>query len=62
VGIAIINSVGNLGGFCGPFAVGFIKDATGSTTGGMYFLAIMAILGACATLAIPVKHGVAYDK
>jgi ACS family tartrate transporter-like MFS transporter len=62
VGIAIINSVGNLGGFCGPFAVGFIKDATGSTTGGMYFLATLAILGACATLAIPAKHGVAHKK
>ncbi|HUK99456.1 MAG TPA: MFS transporter [Nitrospirota bacterium] len=56
VGIAIINSVGNLGGFCGPYAVGFIKDATGSTNGGIYFLAIMALLGAFAVLAIPAKH------
>ena len=29
-GIALINSVGNLGGFFGPFFVGKIKDATGS--------------------------------
>jgi ACS family tartrate transporter-like MFS transporter len=28
--IAAINSIGNLGGFAGPFAIGAIKDATGS--------------------------------
>jgi ACS family tartrate transporter-like MFS transporter len=62
VGIAIINSVGNLGGFCGPFAVGFIKDATGSTTGGIYFLAFFSLLGAFAVLAIPAKHAVTHIK
>ena len=62
VGIAIINSVGNLGGFCGPYAVGFIKDATGSTTGGIYFLAIFSLLGAFAVLAIPAKHAVTHIK
>ncbi|MDB6024972.1 MAG: major facilitator superfamily 1 [Verrucomicrobiales bacterium] len=29
-GIALINSVGNLGGFIGPYLVGVIKDKTGS--------------------------------
>jgi MFS transporter, ACS family, tartrate transporter len=29
-GIAVINSIGNLAGFAGPFAMGWIKDATGS--------------------------------
>ena len=62
VGIAIINSVGNLGGFCGPYAVGFIKDATGSTTGGIYFLAVFSLLGAFAVLAIPAKHAVTHIK
>ena len=28
-GIALIGSIGNLGGFVGPYAVGWIKDATG---------------------------------
>jgi ACS family tartrate transporter-like MFS transporter len=27
-GIALINSVGNLGGFAGPFLIGFIKEAS----------------------------------
>jgi len=56
VGIAIINSTGNLGGFFGPYAVGFIKDATGSTSGGMYFLAAFALLATLSVLAIPAKN------
>jgi ACS family tartrate transporter-like MFS transporter len=57
VGIAIINSTGNLGGFIGPYTVGFIKDLSGgSTTGGMLFLAIFSLLGAVAVLLIPAKE------
>lgn len=37
-GIAAINSIGNLGGFVGPYIVGAIADATGSTRYGMVFL------------------------
>jgi ACS family tartrate transporter-like MFS transporter len=54
VGIAIINSVGNLGGFLGPYAVGFLKDATGSTNAGMYFLASFALMATVSVLLIPV--------
>ncbi len=36
--IAMINSIGNLGGFVGPYAMGFIRDATGSYAGGSLFL------------------------
>ena len=39
-GIALINSIGNLGGFVGPYAIGWIKDATGETTLGL------AVMGA----------------
>ena len=38
-GIALINSIGNLGGFVGPYLVGLVKDATGSTDGGLVALA-----------------------
>ena len=44
-GIALINSVGNLAGFVSPFMVGSIKDATGSTTAGLYLLAASLFLG-----------------
>jgi MFS transporter, ACS family, tartrate transporter len=37
-GIALINSVGNLGGLFGPWAMGVIKDHTGSNFGGLLLL------------------------
>ena len=43
-GIAVINSVGNLAGFAGPFAMGWIKDHTGSYTGGLLLLAALGII------------------
>jgi sugar phosphate permease len=38
--IAFINSVGNLGGFVGPYLVGWLKDTTGSFSAGLVALAI----------------------
>jgi len=37
-GIALINSVGNLGGFAGPMLVGIISDRTGSTAASLLVL------------------------
>jgi nitrate/nitrite transporter NarK len=37
--IALINALGNLGGFAGPFVIGWVKDATGSFTWGLVALA-----------------------
>jgi ACS family tartrate transporter-like MFS transporter len=44
--IAWINSIGNLGGFFGPWYVGFMKDATGSYAGGLYGLALFGFVAA----------------
>ena len=55
VGIALINSFGNLGGFVGPYVVGWLKSMTGNTTAGMYFLATMCLLGTISILTIPKK-------
>jgi ACS family tartrate transporter-like MFS transporter len=55
VGIALINSVGNLGGFVGPYAVGYLKDVTGSINYSMYVLAGFAILAGVLTILIPKK-------
>ena len=49
-GIAFINSLGNLGGFAGPYMVGFAKRMTNSFSGGLYALAIMTLAGAIVTL------------
>jgi ACS family tartrate transporter-like MFS transporter len=44
--IAWISSIGNLGGFFGPWYVGFIKDETGSYAGGLYGLALFGFIAA----------------
>jgi ACS family tartrate transporter-like MFS transporter len=41
--IAWINSIGNLGGFFGPWYVGVMKDMTGSYAGGLYGLALLCV-------------------
>jgi ACS family tartrate transporter-like MFS transporter len=48
-GIALINSIGNLGGFVGPYAIGWIKDSTHSFEAGLYFLAGLTLLAAALT-------------
>ena len=45
-GFAWINSIGNLGGFFGPWYVGVMKDATGSFAGGLYGLALLSLISA----------------
>jgi ACS family tartrate transporter-like MFS transporter len=44
--LAWINSIGNLGGFFGPWYVGMIKDATGSYEYGLYGLALLGLIAA----------------
>ncbi len=53
-GIALINSIGNLGGFVGPYLVGLMKDATGSTDGGLIALSVILAVGSF--LATRVAH------
>jgi MFS transporter, ACS family, tartrate transporter len=52
-GIALINSVGNIGGFVGPSVVGYIKDRTQSFTLGLLFVAAIVAIGALLVLAVP---------
>ncbi|MET4591873.1 MFS transporter [Arthrobacter sp. 754] len=44
--IAIINSLGNLGGFVAPFGFGLIKEATGSVVPGLFALAAASTVAA----------------
>jgi ACS family tartrate transporter-like MFS transporter len=55
VGIAAINSIGNLGGFSGPYVVGYIKDATGSFSAGMLFLSGCIVL--CGIIVLSMYRG-----
>ena len=51
-GIAAINAVGNLGGFIGPYAVGWALQETGNYSGGMMILAGFLLAAAALVLAM----------
>jgi D-galactonate transporter len=50
-GIALINSLGLIGGFVSPFVIGWMKTLTGSVNYGLYFVTALMVLGAIALLA-----------
>jgi len=52
VAVGLINSFGNLGGFVGPYAVGFLKDRTGTFMGGVLFLAGSLLLASFCVLLL----------
>ena len=54
VGIALINALGNTGGFIGPYVIGFVKDRTGGTTGSFLILAALGAL--CAIVCVLLKR------
>lgn len=43
--IALINSIGNLAGFAGPYLIGWVKETTGSTSSGLFVLAVLPLIG-----------------
>jgi ACS family tartrate transporter-like MFS transporter len=56
VSIAIINSIGNLGGFVGPFMIGYVKGQGNSTTTGLLFLAGMLVVSFFMTAFIRIQE------
>ena len=55
-GIGLINAVGNLGGFTGPYLMGFIRDASGNFFVGLRVLATAAVLSSVLILTIREKR------
>ncbi|WP_213877910.1 MFS transporter [Pseudomonas sp. dw_358] len=51
-GIALINSVGNLGGYLGPFVIGALKESTGNLASGLYFLSAVLLCGLVLTAIV----------
>ena len=49
-GLALVNSIGNCGGFVGPLVVGRLKGATGDFTAAFLFLAGSLALAGALTL------------
>ena len=53
-GIALVNSVGNIGGFVGPNIIGYVRDATHSFSAGL--VAVGAVLAAGGLLVLAVNQ------
>ncbi|HYT67039.1 MAG TPA: MFS transporter [Vicinamibacterales bacterium] len=51
-GIGLINAIGNLGGFVGPWAMGSLRDATGGYGGGFLVLAFALVVAAALVMSI----------
>jgi len=51
-GLALLNSFSNLGGFFGPYLMGWARQATGNFTLGMLLLASMLVVAAVAVMLI----------
>src|SRR5262245_17455371 len=50
--IALINSTGNLGGFLGPYVIGYLSDLTGGFTAGLLYLVGTAFVGGLLVLSL----------
>jgi MFS family permease len=60
-GIALINTLGSLGGFVGPYAVGLVRNVTGSFAGGLMFLAALLLAAAIAAARLRGAHALTED-
>lgn len=52
VGLAMVNSLGNLAGFMAPFVIGSVKDATGSFNGGLQIFAAYGFVALLLMIAL----------
>lgn len=57
-GIALVNSIGNVGGFMGPMLVGYVKDASGSFAVSLWALAALVAFSGLAALALSARRRV----
>jgi ACS family tartrate transporter-like MFS transporter len=51
-GIAVINSIGNLGGFFGPYMIGVVRNSTGSFKGGLLLVGGALAVSGCLALTL----------
>ncbi len=56
-GVALVNSVANIGGFVGPTVVGYVRDLTGSFAAGLWLLAAGLVVGAVIVLCLRPTNG-----
>lgn len=54
--VGFINSVGNLGGFLGPWVLGFVHESSKSYDFGLYFISLTSILSATLICFLPFRR------
>jgi ACS family tartrate transporter-like MFS transporter len=54
--IALINATGNLGGFAGPYLIGYLADLTGGYTAGLLYLVACGLAGSALVLSLRVAR------
>jgi ACS family tartrate transporter-like MFS transporter len=59
VGIAVINSLGNLGGYFGPSIIGFVRSSSGQFHG---LLAIGVVMAISAIIALVIGRNLAQPE
>ncbi|MEN3268600.1 MFS transporter [Pseudonocardia sp.] len=52
VALALVNSIGNIGGFAGPYLLGMLRDGTGSDTFGLLVLSLSFLLAAALSIGL----------
>ena len=55
-GIALVNSVGNIGGFVGPNIVGYVREATSDFSAGLAIVGAILVTGGLLVLCISPRH------
>jgi ACS family tartrate transporter-like MFS transporter len=50
--VALINATGNLGGFAGPYMIGYLADLTGGYTAGLLYLITCGLIGSGLVLSL----------
>ena len=58
-GIALVNSIGNIGGFLGPALVGYVKATTGSYAASLWTLAALVAMSGVAVIALRLGNATA---
>ena len=54
--IALINATGNLGGFAGPYMIGYLADVTGGYTAGLVYLVMCGLTGSALVLSLRISR------
>ena len=56
-GLAMINCIGQVGGFVGPYMIGWVRNTTHSFASGLFVLSAAEIIGGVVALTLPIYIG-----